>query len=60
MANVAVQRDLFQPILDMIDDLRPRAPTTHWRQKTAERSRRQAKYALTVAKSARMQFWGVA
>jgi len=27
MAEVAVPRDLFRRILDMIDDLRPRAPT---------------------------------
>jgi len=28
MAEVAVPRDLFRRILDMIDDLRPREPTS--------------------------------
>jgi hypothetical protein len=39
MAEVAMPRDLFRHILDMIDDLRPREPTSCRRQNAVARSR---------------------
>jgi hypothetical protein len=50
MAEVAVPRDLFRRILDMIDDLRPREPAPCRRLKSSIRGERQAKCAHQATK----------